>query len=57
MELIAGYLCDKLKGLIKDGANRLGPKLKRHWKKYLIRFLYKLAIDVLSNIIANLLVK
>lgn len=57
MELIAGYLCDKLKGLIEGWANRLGPKLKRSWKKYLILFLYELAMNVLANIIANLLLK
>ncbi|MFZ5856618.1 MAG: hypothetical protein ACOYZ6_07295 [Chloroflexota bacterium] len=57
MELIAGYLCDKVKGIVEAQYKRL--VLNRKWllNRFLKRFLYDLVIGVLADVIANHILK
>lgn len=57
MELIADYLCDKVKGFVKAQSKHLVLRLKWIWDRLPKRFLYDLAVNVIANIIANLLLK
>jgi hypothetical protein len=57
MRLIKDYLCDQVKRFLKTKYLVLAPILRLIWDKWLKNFIYALAVDIIANIIADLLLK
>ena len=54
MELIAGYLCDKLKDFAKLEVNHLVLKLKGIWDRIPKTLIWGLVVSILANAIYDI---
>jgi hypothetical protein len=55
MELVAGYLCDQLKGFVKAHTERLVLRLRWIWDRLPKTIIRDLVISILANVIYDVL--